>query len=132
MAWLHSAPKLHEKDKEPKVRLKTLSEDSPARVLPEANDFITSCFEMLGLCLNGSMGSIPLTWSEVNAFCNSSGYKLNGWESEQLIKMSRDYCYMLSKGKSVDCPAPYQKGFDTEEELKVMRERVNKQWDSFN
>lgn len=78
------------------------------------------------------MGSVPLTWTEINAFINTSGYTLNGFDSEQLIKMSRDYCYMLSKAKELGYPPPYQEGFDDEDLKQQMRDRVAAQWDSFS
>lgn len=131
MAWLHAAPKRNDKDENPKSRVNTLADGHPAKHLPEIDGYISLCFELSGFCLNGSMGAIPLTWSEVNSFCNGSGYPLNGWESEQIIKMSRAYCYMLSKGKKLGCPPPYQEGIDEEDALQEMRDRVARQWESF-
>ena len=78
------------------------------------------------------MGAIPLTWSEVHSFIKSSGYPLNGFEAEQIIKMSRDYCCMLSKAKKLGYPAPYSEGFDDEDKRQAMRDRVSAQWDSFS
>lgn len=78
------------------------------------------------------MGATPLTWCELNSFINTSGYPLNGWEAEQIIKMSRDYCYMLSKAKELGYPAPYSEGFDDEDSKQAMRDRVAAQWDSFS
>lgn len=78
------------------------------------------------------MGAIPLTWSEVGSFNDNSGYQLNGWQSEQIINMSRDYCYTLSKAKELGYPAPYSEGFDDEDSRQAMRDRVSKQWDSFS
>lgn len=131
MAWLHSAPKKHDKDSNPKPRFHSLPVGHQARALPEINDYMSLCFELSGYCLNGSMGAIPLTWSEVDSFCNRSGYSLQGWETEQLIQMSRDYCYMLSKGAKIGCPPPYQEGISDEDALQQMRDRVAKQWESF-
>jgi hypothetical protein len=84
------------------------------------------------MCLSGFSGATHLTWSEVDSFSRKSGFNLNSWECEQLIKMSRSYCNMLSKAKDINCPAPYQEGFDDADSLQAMRDRVNKQWDSFN
>lgn len=131
MAWLHSAPKLHEKDANPKSRVNTLPDDSHSRRLPEANSYLTLCFELSGFCLSGSMSAVPLTWCEIDAFVRRSGYHLNGWESEQIIKMSNSYCNMLSKAKSIDCPAPYIEGYDSDEAIEQMRKRVNEQWNDF-
>lgn len=132
MAWLHSAPKKNNKDESPKSRLSTLPKEHASRRLPEADSYLTKCFELSGFCLSGSMGAVPLTWSEVGSFSMLSGYQLNGWQSEQIIKMSRDYCYMLSKAKLLGYPSPYQEGYHDEDEKQKMRDRVAKQWDSFS
>lgn len=132
MAWLHSAPSTSNKDENPKSRLSKLPEEHPSRKLPEVDYYLSMCFELSGFCLSGSMGAIPLTWSEISSFINTSGYSLNGWESEQVIKMSRDYCYMLSKAKTLGYPAPYSEGFDDEDKRQAMRDRVAAQWDSFS
>lgn len=131
MAWLHGAPKQYAKQENPKSRLSNLTDDHPAKCLPEINGFLSLCFQLSGFCLNGSMGSIPFTWSEIKSFSDQSGYKLSGWESEQIILMSRSYCYMATKAKELGCPPPYQEGVSDEEEVQKMRDRVSKQWDSF-
>jgi len=132
LAWLHSAPKQNDKDENPKSRLKTLPEDHASRKLPEADEHMKKCFELLGFCLSGSMGAIPLTWSEIDSFTKRSGYQLNGWQAEHIIKMSCDYCYMLSKARKLGYPSPYQEGYDDEDEKQKMRDRVAKQWESFS
>ena len=116
----------------------TLSEDSPAMVLPDTDEYMTMCFRLSGIhftgstSLSGSTPAVPLTWTEVDSFCNRSGYQLTGWESEQIINMSRSYCYTLSKSSDINYPAPYQEGFDSEDSIEQMRKRVADQWDSFN
>jgi len=132
LAWLHSTPKRNNKDENPKSRLSTLDKDNPSRRLPEVDSYLSMCFELSGFCLSGSMGAIPLTWSEVSSFAHISGYPLNGWQSEHLVKMSRDYCYMLSKAKKLGYPSPYQEGLIDEDEKQKMRDRVAAQWDSFS
>jgi hypothetical protein len=133
LAWLHSAPKRNNKDENPKSRLNTLPKEHPSRKLPEVDSYLSKCFELSGFCLSGSMGAIPLTWSEVDSFSALSGYPLNGWQSEHLVKMSRDYCYMLSKAKTLSYPSPYSEFSETDEDEKQkMRDRVAKQWDSFS
>ena len=77
------------------------------------------------------MGTIPISWVELKSFSDQSGYKLNGWESEQVIQMSRDYCSMSSKASEPNCPPPYKEGLTTDEARQLMRERVNKQFDKF-
>lgn len=134
MAWLHSAPSKNNKGETAKSRLSTLPDNHQSKKLPEVDYYLSMCFELSGFCLSGSMGVMPLTWSEIDSFNNSSGYPLNGWQSEQLIKMSRDYCYMLSKAKELGYPSPYQEGYDEDDEdaKQAMRDRVAAQWDSFS
>jgi len=82
--------------------------------------------------MSGSMGRAPLTWSEVKSFSDQSGYMLSGWESEQLINMSREYCYMAHDADEIDCPAPYRSDIkDDNDALQRMRENVDKQLDQF-
>jgi len=131
LAWLHSAPKRHDKDDNPPSRLRSLTDDSPAKALPDADDYITMCFDLSGMCLSGAMGAVPLTWQEVGAFIRHSGYSLDGWEAEQVIKMSMSYCSMLSKANKLGCPPPYQKGITSEDAKQAMRDRVSAQWDAF-
>ena len=64
-------------------------------------------FESTGCFVNTGMGVMPISWLEMDAFLNRSGYVLSGWESEQIIKMSKLYCSMLIEGKELSCPAPY-------------------------
>lgn len=134
MAWLHAAPKRQKNnnDENPKPRIETLADDSPAKCLPDCDEFIAMCFQMSGMVMSGGMGQATLTWAEVEAFSGQSGYTLSGWESEQIILMSRSYCSMSIKAKELSCLPPYQEGISDEEALQAARDRVASQWDSFS
>lgn len=71
------------------------------------------------------MGMTALSWSEMDAFCNRSGYPLSGWESEQIILMSRAYCRMSHDAREVGCPAPYNLAAEDEDAQEVNRSIVN-------
>lgn len=131
MAWLHSAPKRHKNDDSPKSRLSLLDDDHPARRLPEANEFITKCFGMSGMFVSNGMGITPISWMELKAFNDLSGYELTGWESEQIIEMSRTFCYMNNKAQKLGCPAPYLENIDSYDNKQAIRDKVARQWDSF-
>lgn len=132
MAWLNSTPKTHKKDDKPKSRLSQLDDDHPSKQLPESSAYLTLCFGLLGYCSHTDMGSAKaFTWSEIESFSNQSGYKLNGWESEQMLLMSRAYANMSSKASELNCPSPYKSRITSEEEKQIMRDRVNKQLDAF-
>lgn len=98
--------------------------------MPDIDEYIKKCFELLGRCLNIGMGHIYLTWKELEAFTNKSCYDLNGWESEQIIMMSRNYCNFLQKAKDPNCSSPYSEHSDDFDEVEDMRERVDSTWDS--
>lgn len=61
-------------------------------------------------------GLIPITWQELQSYSQQSGVLLNGWESTQIIAMSREYVEMralATEDKSL--PAPYARELDEEE-----------------
>lgn len=122
---------MHKNDKKPKSRISKLEDDHPAKKIPESSLYLTLCFGLLGYCSNNGMGTIPISWIEIKAFSDQSGYKLNGWESEQVIQMSREYCSMSTKASEPNCPPPYKEGVTNEESRQIMRNRVNKQLDNF-
>ena len=130
MAWLYAAPKQHEKDENPQSRVKTLDKTSPANALPEADPFIEKCFYLSGMFLSGGMAIMPLTWVEMAAFIKTSGYKLNGWEAEQVIMMSREYCSFSHKAQKKGCAPPFSKGIELTD-IQLMRENVSKKWEGF-
>jgi len=115
LAWLCSAPKRSEKDDNPKPRINSLKEGSTAGNLPDALPFLVMCFDLIGRCKSAGMGRVPVGWTDVDSFCNRSGYDLTGWESEQLIKMSADFCYMLHKAGDLQCPPPYRESVDEDD-----------------
>lgn len=78
------------------------------------------------------MSMVPLTWQEVDSFVNRSGYKLNGWESEQIITMSRVYCSFSQDAKELGCPPPYQEGEIIIDSMDEIRDKVAKQWELFS
>jgi hypothetical protein len=131
LAWLHSAPQINKSDKAHKSRISKLEDDHPAKQLPESDLYLTLCFGLLGYCLSNGMGTSPISWVELKAFSDQSGYHLNGWQSEQIIQMSRDYCSMSVKASEQSCPAPYREGVTDEESKQLMRDRVNKEFDKF-
>lgn len=132
MAWLNAAPKKNDKDEDPLTRYQVLKEDDPQRDLPPIDEYIANCFNLAGVCLSGGMSLTPLTWVELDAFCKCSAYSLTGWESEQIILMSRDYIGMRDKAKEVNCPCPLIDGIqDENDKSEAIRDKVIRQFDAF-
>ena len=125
MAWLHAAPKQFKNDNDPKPRVNILSEDDPTRQLPHADSYLIKCFDLMGQCSTNGMGATALTWSDVESFSNRSGYDLNGWESEQIIMMSRKYCSMYQQSKELGYPPPYSAAASDKDARQKARDIVN-------
>ena len=133
MAWLHAAPKRNDKDDKPPSRFKTLKDGDPLKDLPEINEYYAICFQLSGMFLTGAMGIIPLTWAELDSFVSRSAYPLSGFEAENIITMSREYCNFSHKAKELGCAPPYNNNslYNDEDSLDAMRDKVARQWESF-
>ena len=77
------------------------------------------------------MGIHRLTWSEVEAFSTGSGYPMLCWEKETVLAMSSDYCSSYYSGSEQGAAPPYFSGTNDEDALQAMRDKVARQWDSF-
>ncbi len=71
------------------------------------------------------MAIAALTWSEIDSFIARSAYPLTGWESEQIISMSRTYVNFSHKAKEAGCPAPYNPAAKDEDAMEAARTLVN-------
>lgn len=125
MAWLQAAPKRHNKDDNPLSRYESLGDDNPANSLPEADGYIVKCFRLIDVCSSSGMGITALTWLEVNSFSTCSGYPLTGWESEQIILMSRAYVNYSHKAKEANCPSPFNLAANDDDAMEANRKIVN-------
>lgn len=125
MAWLQAAPKRHKNDSDPTSRVESLSDDNPAKTLPEADRYLVKCFHLSGVCLSNGMGTTALTWAEIDSFVNRSGYPINGWESEQIILMSRAYVNYSHKAKEINCPSPFNLAASDDDAMEANRKIVN-------
>lgn len=89
--------------------------------MPPVNggEYLVSSWHKCGMCLQGMSGAIPLTWQELDAYCSRSGANLDGWESEQIIAMSRAYVNMSRKADELNCHAPYVHELTEEQEQEI-------------
>lgn len=82
--------------------------------------------------LSSGMGITRLTWSELEAFCNTSGYPLDNWEKEAILEMSGSYCHSYYSSAKLGAPPPFSAAArDDEDALAAMRAKVARQWGSF-
>lgn len=111
MAWLQAAPKRQEGSKiQPQSPAEKYPDNDPIFTMPPADEYITACFKMIGVCKNSGMGVSAIDYSDLKAFIDVSGFELTSWQAEQVISMSRTYCSSYSKYTNSEKQfAPYQK-----------------------
>lgn len=90
-----------------KSRAKMYGSSNPILKMPDCDTVVKNAFLSCGCALNGGMGLIPLTWSELDAYVRRSKVDLSAWESDHVIMMSREYCAFIQKAKSETCVQPY-------------------------
>jgi len=69
--------------------------------------YIVEWFILLGRCLQGFNGPIPLTWAEIAAFVKSMKLEAKAWEAEALRRMSQSYVGWYNKtsqDRNIDPP----------------------------
>lgn len=123
LAWLQATP-THENNKIKSVpRINSMNDDNVYKQLPKADEFIIMCFHLLDVCRSGD-SLTPFTWTDVRDFNLQSGYNLDGWQSEQLVKMSRYFCSFFNKAKDVNCTPPYFAFANSSDEMKAKQRAI--------
>lgn len=84
--------------------------------MPEVDHLVSHVFHEIGIANNGGMGLAPVSFTELDAYCNRMQTDLTAWESIQVINMSREYCSWLNKGKDKTCVSPWS---DNSEEARI-------------
>lgn len=108
MGWLHSRPKIHNKDDNPQSRIEQLTEGDPLLDLPDTDQFIIGCWHELGLCVSGGYGFTPLSFTEIKAYSDSV-VELSPFDVSIIAKMSRIYVSEQALAtKDVARPAPHE------------------------
>lgn len=57
--------------------------------------------------MNTGMGVSAFSWSEIQSYSQQSGMELTGWESQQLVSMSREYSVWIHKAKDPKIESPW-------------------------
>ena len=75
---------------------------------PLDNGYLLNILLEIGPVLSGGMGPVPITFCEINAWCNRLGIDLHPMESRMLIQLSREYASESHKATARDHPAPWR------------------------
>ncbi len=81
----------------------------------------------IGPVMSGTMGSGPLTFGEVDAWCNRTGVNLTPWESRFLCRLSREYLYEQHCAEKHNAQAPWQP-IDYESDLSDVAKPMRSKW----
>jgi hypothetical protein len=119
MAWLQATPK-----PDPRSRRAKFVEESPAPLLsriekmkrdkivppmpPNPAPHITDRLIEIGLTQAAGMGAVPLSWLEINAWCERTAVDLEPWEARLIRRLSAAYLAERRKADVETCPPPWR------------------------
>jgi len=76
--------------------------------MPDVDPFLLHTFREIGMADSKGMQLTPLSFIELDAYCNRMKVDLTPWESINIIDMSRDYVGWLNKGTNPQCTSPWK------------------------
>ena len=115
LAWLHAIP---EGAKKPRITaIKEVDENSSSLQLPDLDgaEYLVGLLHEAGLMSSNGMGSVCLSWSEINAWLQVTEIDLTLWERLTITELSEVYVGELNKASAKDSEAPYKPTPDVEE-----------------
>lgn len=95
-AWLDVAPR-NDKGKAGLSRLEMIRRDQRNPAYEPEMPEVSACGHLIGYLFDagpfeqGGMGPAPLSWKEINAWCDRTGIDLQPWESRMLRVLSSAY-----------------------------------------
>lgn len=123
---MQGRPKGNPKDDKPKSRYELFGEGDYRLTMPEVEggEYIINHWQKSGMYSSGMNGLMPLSWLELQAYSVQSGASLDGWESEQVMLMSKAYVAFSRDSDELNCMAPYTVELTEEQELAIKAQTV--------
>jgi hypothetical protein len=111
LAWLHAVPVAENatvaEQRQSVSRLEKMHKEDRIAFLPDASaDFLIPLFLEVGPTMPSGIGSLPLTYSEIEAWKRSTDRLLEPWEARALVAMSREYVAFTTEASKPGCPSP--------------------------
>ena len=117
MAWLNATPKPDPRSRRGKadtgaprrsrlddLKRKKLTPQMPPNPAPHITDRLIE----IGLTEAAGMGSAPLSWREIDAWCNRTRVDLEPWESRLIRRLSIAYLAEGGRAESETCAPPWR------------------------
>lgn len=79
---------------------------------PNPAPHFTAWLVEIGITEAAGMGAAPLSWREINAWCEGTCLRLQPWERRLLRTLSVEYLAESRRAESENSPAPYHTGPD--------------------
>jgi hypothetical protein len=118
MAFLHAVPKPDEGTKRAKMgdaatpttsRIDKLKRDKiPIQMPPNPAPHLIGFLVEMGMSEAAGMGMVPLSWREINAWCDRTRVDLAPWEARLIRKLSTEYLAESRRAESENCPPPWR------------------------
>lgn len=133
MAWLNATPKPDEGTKRAKSgqgaqisRIDRMKRDGiQAQMPPNPAPHLISRLVEIGLTEAAGMGAAPLSWREIDAWCNRTSVDLSPWEARLIRQLSVEYLAESRRAESENCPPPWRAEVsEREKEIELERLRM--------
>lgn len=100
--WLNTVPEKHEQTRYDKY----IADGTPVD-LPEIRcSYLFDYLMRIGAVSHNGMGTVSLSWQELNAWKQATGTPLDVWELSVIHKAADAYATQLAKSYKPDCPMP--------------------------
>jgi hypothetical protein len=95
----------------------------PVQMPPSPAYHLVEHFIEMGMSEAAGMGMVPLSWREINAWCDRTRVDLAPWEARLIRKLSTEYLAESRRAESENCPPPWRAEV-TQRELDVEQARL--------
>ncbi|WP_242183216.1 hypothetical protein [Sphingomonas sp. CARO-RG-8B-R24-01] len=95
----------------------------PVQMPPNPAQHLVQYLVEMGMSEAAGMGMVPLSWREINAWCDRTRVDLAPWEARLIRRMSTEYLAEGRRAESENCPPPW-KAEVTQRELDVEQARL--------
>jgi hypothetical protein len=134
LAWLNAVPKPAEGTNRAKMansaaaptvsRMAEMkAKKLPVQMPPSPAYHLVEYFIEMGMSEAAGMGMVPLSWREINAWCDATRINLAPWERRLIRKLSTEYLAESRRAQSENCPSPWRAEV-TQRELDVEQARL--------
>lgn len=80
----------------------------PVQMPPSPAYHLIGYFIEMGMSEAAGMGMVPLSWREINAWCDRTRVELSPWEARLIRRLSTEYLAESRRAESENAPPPWR------------------------